>query len=329
MNLEIFLKKSTPLLDVRSPLEFSCGHIPGAISFPLFTDEERAIVGTLYKTEGKDVAVKKGLQFVGPKLASFVEQAELLTDESKSLRLYCARGGMRSSSVAWLLTTAGFECSLLPGGYKSFRQWTLSQFSKNYSLRVLGGFTGSGKTDLLIKSKEEGMQVIDLENLASHRGSSFGSLDKKIQPSTEHFENILAMELCLCDLDQPLWLEDESRMIGTCCIPKGLWDQMTAAPFFWMQSTKKERIIRLLQNYGHYPLEDLTASVSRLAKKMGRQRVDGIIKDMQENRMELAVSAILEYYDQAYLYSSQKRHPKRIDLPFQTAVLDNNSFSPV
>ncbi len=316
MNLEIFLKQSSPILDVRSPSEFLEGHIPGAISFPLFTDEERSIVGTLYKKEGKDIAVKAGLRFVGPKLASFVEMAELLAKETKELRLYCARGGMRSSSLSWLLTTAGFHSSVLSGGYKSFRKWTLERFSQKYSLKVLGGFTGSGKTELLLKLKEEGSQIIDLEDLAAHRGSSFGQLDKKVQPSTEQFENNLAWNLSSCNLDQPLWIEDESRMIGTCCVPQDLWDQMTAAPFFWMKSTKEERIKRLIQGYGKYPLEDLTASVRRLTKKMGLERVENIVKAIEENHMEIAVSAILEYYDQAYQYSSQKRHPIRNDLPF-------------
>lgn len=317
MNLDVFFKQSSPILDVRSPSEFLEGHIPGAISFPLFTDEERVVVGTLYKKEGKDLAVKRGLQFVGPKLASFVERAELLVDGTKKLRLYCARGGMRSSSLAWLLTTAGFNCSVLSGGYKSFRKWTLARFSQKYCLKVLGGFTGSGKTDLLFKLKEEGVQIVDLEDLAAHRGSSFGQLDKKVQPTTEQFENKLAWNLFFCDPDQSLWIEDESRMIGTCCIPQDLWDQMTAAPFFWLKSTKEERIKRLIQDYGLYPLEDLIASVRRLTKKMGHERVESIVKTIEEDHMEMAVSAILEYYDQAYQYSSQKRHPIRNELPFK------------
>ena len=320
MILETFFKESSPLLDVRSPSEFLQGHIPGAISFPLFTDEERSIVGTLYKKEGKEVAVKKGLQFVGPKLASFVEMAELLG--SKDLRLYCARGGMRSSSLSWLLTTAGFRCRVLLGGYKSFRKWVLEQFAKKYALRVLGGFTGSGKTDLLLKLKEEGFQVVDLEALAAHRGSSFGQLDKKIQPSTEHFENMLAWELSTLDLHQPIWIEDESRMIGMCCVPQDLWDQMTAASFFWMQNTKEERMQRLIQGYGSYPKEDLIASVQRLTKKMGLERVENIVKAILEGDLGTAVSDILEYYDKAYLYASQKRHPKQNSLP----SLQSSSF---
>ncbi|MES2200017.1 MAG: tRNA 2-selenouridine(34) synthase MnmH [Chlamydiota bacterium] len=315
MNLELFLTQSSPLLDVRSPSEFLEGHIPGAISFPLFTDEERAIVGTLYKKEGKEVAIKRGLQFVGPKLSSFVEEAELLAGETKQLRLYCARGGMRSSSLSWLLTTAGFETTLLQGGYKSFRKWVLERFSQKYSLRVLGGFTGTGKTDLLLKLKEKDFQVIDLEALAAHRGSSFGQLEKKIQPSTEHFENILARQLFLCDPEKPLWIEDESRMIGMCCVPQDLWEQMTAAPFFWMEARKEERIGRLVESYGHYPVEDLIASLRRLTKKMGLERVENIVKSIQSGDMKTAVSAILEYYDQAYLYSSLKRHPNRMELP--------------
>jgi tRNA 2-selenouridine synthase len=307
MNLELFLKQPFLLLDVRSPSEFLGGHIPGATSFPLFSDEERAIIGTLYKKEGKEAAVKKGLQFAGPKLCAFIEQAESLAGSSKNIRLYCARGGMRSSSLAWLLKTAGFNTAVLSGGYKIFRRWVLERFSQKYPLQVLGGFTGSGKTDFLLKLKKMGEQVIDLEEIAKHKGSSFGQLEKRKQPSTEHFENTVAWELYSYNLEKPIWIEDESQMIGTCHIPKDLWTQMTEAPFFWMQNSKEERVKRLIQSYGHYPLEDLIASVKRLTKKLGLQKAESICKAIQEGEMEIAVAAILEYYDQAYTYSCQKK----------------------
>src|SRR3990167_4099021 len=137
---------STPqLIDVRSPLEFLQGHIPGSYSLPLFSNEERALVGTLYKKEGKETAIKEGLRLVGPKLHSLVEQAEKIAP-TKHIKLYCARGGMRSSSVSWLLTTAGFTCEVYSGGYKAYRNLVLKQFEKKYRFIVVGGFTGSGKT---------------------------------------------------------------------------------------------------------------------------------------------------------------------------------------
>ncbi len=307
MTIRNFIKKASPLLDVRSPSEFLQGHIPGALSFPLFSDEERAQVGTLYKKKGKDSAVLLGLQFVGPKLAFFVEEATKLSSESKTLRLYCARGGMRSGSLSWLLQTAGFHCITLKGGYKSFRHWTLQQFLKVYHLKVLGGLTGSGKTDLLQQLALKGEQVLFLEELANHKGSSFGHLGLPPQPSTEHFENILAISLDCYDSTRTLWVEDESRMIGTCRIPQELWVQMDVAPLFWLNSSREERIRRLCTEYGHHPLEALILATQRLTKRIGLQKVEEIALKLKENKIEIATAKILDYYDKAYLYSLEKR----------------------
>lgn len=303
MNIEDFIHHPVPILDVRSPSEFIQGHIPAAQSFPLFSDDERCQVGTIYKKEGKDAAVKLGLNFVGPKLTSFVEHAETLAGSKKSLYLYCARGGMRSSSLAWLLQTAGFQCTVLKNGYKAFRQWVLSQFQKEYLFIVLGGFTGSGKTDLLLQLKKQNEQIIDLEEIAMHQGSSFGHLGCSPQPSTEHFENILAWKLSQFNLELPIWIEDESRMIGSCCIPQDLWSQKIKAPFLWIESSKEDRIRRLLHNYGGHSQQDLISATERLVKKLGAVRTKQIIESIHTHKIENAISMLLEYYDQTYAYS--------------------------
>lgn len=308
MNINDFLNCSYPILDVRSPGEFLQGHIPGAFSFPLFSDSERAQVGTIYKKEGKDAAVKLGLHFVGPKLALFVENAEKISGPAKTLRLYCARGGMRSSSLAWLLQTAGFHCILLKRGYKAFRQWSLSQFDKSLSFVVLGGLTGSGKTELLQELKIHGEQVIDLEGIARHRGSSFGHMGLSFQPSCEHFENTLAWELAQCHSEKPIWIEDESRSIGKCYIPQGLWKQMSAAPFLWIQSPREKRVKKLLSIYGNYSTEEIIEATQRLVKKLGAVKTKEIIQNIQNGEMEVAVSNILDYYDRAYTNSCQKNN---------------------
>jgi tRNA 2-selenouridine synthase len=313
MTIEDFLQRPGPILDIRSPSEFIKGHIPGAISFPLFTDAERIQVGTLYKKEGRDKAVKLGLQFVGPKLSSFVEQAEKIAGPGQSLRLYCWRGGMRSQSMTWLLQTAGFSCTTLVGGYKTFRHWTHTIFKRNYSFTVLGGFTGSGKTALLQQLSQENEQVIDLEAIAKHRGSSFGHLGQTKQPTTEHFENELAWLLSRFKSDQQIWIEDESRLIGACHLPLDIWQQMYEAPFLWIDSPKEERIKRLLHNYSSHSQDELIHATQKLIKKLGTVKTTQIIQFIEAHELEKAIDLVLDYYDQAYSYSCQKRNRQPIE----------------
>lgn len=331
LKIEDFLADTAPLLDVRSPGEFLKAHIPGAHSFPLFSDAERASVGTLYKKEGKDAAVKLGLSYVGPKLAGFVADAEKIAGAGKALRLYCWRGGMRSGSLAWLLRTAGFDCQLLDGGYKAFRRWALNQFKRQYGLILLGGLTGSGKTDLLQLLKDQGEQVIDLEEIAAHRGSSFGHLGFPSQPTAEQFENTLAWKLSQLDPRLPVWIEDESRMIGTCPIPEELWKQMNQAVLVWIHCTKEERLKRLLASYSIHKQEDMILATERLVKKLGAVRTKQVVQFIQNREMSAAISAILDYYDQAYLYSFQKRHRKSLEVDYseenQDSLTTLKSFS--
>lgn len=301
-----FLSHPMPLLDVRSPAEFVQGHIPGAHSFPLFSDAERVQVGTLYKQQGKDAAVKLGLQFVGPKLASFVDMAEAIASPHRQVRLYCWRGGMRSGSLAWLLQTAGFQCTLLTGGYKAYRRWALDQFKKRYPFVVLGGLTGSGKTELLHALANHGEHIVDLEGLAEHKGSSFGHLGKPAQPSTEHFENMLALRLSSLGGDRPVWLEDESRMIGSCYLPADIWQQMQQSPFVWIECSKEERIRRLLKDYGNHSQEKMIQATQRLVKKLGAVRTKQAVQCILDGDLKTAISIVLDYYDQAYTYACQR-----------------------
>ena len=184
-----------PILDVRSPGEYAHGHIPGAYSLPLFTDEERKVVGTAYKQESQQEAIKKGLAYFGGRMVEMVGATEKIIGEDKTVIVHCWRGGMRSAGVAWLLDLYGFNVYTLTGGYKSFRRWCVAQFGLEYAFRVLGGFTGSGKTLILEALRAEGQRVIDLEALAAHKGSVFGHLGEPPQPTQEMFENRLALAL--------------------------------------------------------------------------------------------------------------------------------------
>ncbi len=227
VNIKEFLELSEkhPVLDVRSPGEFEYGHIPGAHSLPLFSNEERASVGTAYKQVSREAAVNKGLSFFVPKMKSLVDDAKTISNENISL-VYCWRGGMRSSSVAWLLELYGFKVYLLRGGYKAFRRMTLESFNEERKILNLGGRTGSGKTLILKELSNLGEQVVDLEQLANHKGSTFGALGEKPQPTQETFENELFFRLYKTDKNKAIWLEDESNMIGSRAIPKLFFEKV-------------------------------------------------------------------------------------------------------
>ena len=210
ISIEEFLKTtaSIPLADVRTPAEFEQGHIPGAHNIPIFSNEERVQVGTTYKQIGREQAILLGFDITGPKWSSFIQQALSIAPDKK-IAIHCWRGGMRSGAMAWALNLYGFDVYLLEGGYKSYRRWALAQFEQAFNLIILGGLTGSGKTQILHAIKDAGEQMIDLEDLAQHQGSSYGSMGKLVQPSQEQFENDLAFQLSLMDNSKLIWLEDE------------------------------------------------------------------------------------------------------------------------
>jgi tRNA 2-selenouridine synthase len=176
------LTEKIPFVDVRTPSEFSKGHIPGAINIPLFSDEERSVVGTVYKREGEREAVLKGLSFVGPKMTAMLDRGIDLAGNKRQLGVYCWRGGRRSASMAWLFSQGDIKCSLLAGGYKNYRTHVLDEFGKERNIIIVGGMTGSGKTEILKEIDLMGEQVIDLEGIANHRGSAFGAIGRPPQP---------------------------------------------------------------------------------------------------------------------------------------------------
>src|SRR6476646_9398307 len=209
-SLPEFLEKAktTIVVDVRTPLEFEQGHIPGAVNIPIFTNEERVIVGTSYKQQGRQAAILLGFELTGPKWADFIRRAEELAPDKKIL-VHCWRGGMRSGAMAWAFDLYGFDVGTLKGGYKAFRRAGIDAFSKPYPFVILSGSTGCAKTRTLQQMKALGEPVIDLEDLAQHQGSAFGSMGKLTQPSQEQFENLLGVELQKMDISKHIWLEDE------------------------------------------------------------------------------------------------------------------------
>lgn len=299
------------MFDVRSPGEFAQGHIPGAHNLPLFDNEERAVIGKLYKQVGRSEALKKGLEFVGPKMRPFVEKAEALANGNGALA-HCWRGGMRSASFAWLLETAGIATRVLNGGYKAYRNFVLELFQQSYPLVVLGGFTGSGKTEVLYELRALGEQVIDLEGLANHKGSAFGHLGEADQPTGEQFENDLGFKLHHLDRNRPVWVEDESRHIGSRILPKLFYASMREAPVIRMEIPRKARINRLVDDYGPYERQSLRHSVQKIEKRLGGLRTQQALQALEDDDLALVADITLEYYDKAYQHGLNKRNEELV-----------------
>ena len=308
ITFEDFTRLNIPvaLADVRTPAEFEHGHIPGAFNLPLFSNEERVIVGTTYKQVGREAAIMLGFDLTGPKWSEFIRQALEVVPEKK-IGVHCWRGGMRSGAMAWALDLYGFEVFLIEGGYKSYRRWALNLFEKQYPLLLLGGMTGSGKTRILKNLANRGEQVIDLEDLARHQGSAFGSMNKLVQPTQEQFENDLAFRLKDLDPQQTVWVEDESRNIGRLSIPAPLWYQMASANMIDLKVDPESRIASLVAEYGQLDKDFLIACTERIRKRLGPVQTKDAIAAIRAHRMDEFIRVVLVYYDKTYRTSLSKK----------------------
>ncbi|EPR69497.1 tRNA 2-selenouridine(34) synthase MnmH [Cyclobacterium qasimii] len=311
IEIDQFLKNKNefPVLDTRSPGEYESGHMPGAINLPLFNNDQRAIIGTIYKEEGREKAIKAGLKLIGPKLVDFIEIAESLG--SKKLLIHCWRGGMRSSSLAWLLELYGFDIHVLKGGYKSYRNYLLSFFDQPLKLKIVAGTTGSMKTRLLQEMEKNGAQIVDLEGLAHHQGSAFGSHMEEMQPTSEQFQNDILEKFLSFSLEQPIWLEDESFIIGKAHLIAPLYQLMQESPRFHIVVPKEQRLEVLVKGYGSLPKDKLIQSTHDIAKKLGKENCELAIGHIENGEMSQAASIILGYYDKAYgkgLNKKSKNH---------------------
>ncbi len=314
----LLLRNSLPLLDVRSPAEYSGGHIPGALSMPLFTNEERAEVGTLYKQQSPQQAFLRGLELAGSKLRWYVEEGQKLAPQGR-LMIHCWRGGQRSASLGWLLQQAGFEVKLLEGGYKAYRQLLLNDFSAPRNpMLIIGGYTGSGKTLILQHLAARGASVVDLEQLAHHKGSAFGALGEQPQPTVEQFENDLHAAWRLLAPAKTTWLEDESRSIGRVYLPDPFWRQMLKSPLIFIDLPLESRIEHLVNAYAPYGQQQLQDSFQRIAKRLGGQHVKAALEALEKDDFAAAAAIALQYYDKAYLHSLRHRDEstiRKISLP--------------
>ena len=314
VGVEDFLQGSRQegalLLDVRSPGEFAEAHIPGAQSFPLFSNQERAEVGTIYKQIGREQAVEKGLEFIGPRMVETVRRAKTLfgaAPDRRPIHMYCWRGGMRSGSMGWLLRTAGLPVVLLQGGYKAYKQSLPAFMGQDWPLVRIGGYTGSAKTEVLHALRDRGEQVVDLEGMARHFGSAFGNLERLPQPTSEHFRNLLAESLHALNNGRRIWVENESRRIGSVHLPEPFYKRMIACPALEMVRSVEDRVAHLVNMYGAFDVGLLRNGFEAIRVELGGPETDAALAALDTGGLAEAAGIALVYYDRTYEHGLKKR----------------------
>jgi tRNA 2-selenouridine synthase len=348
---DIFLN-DRPMMDTRAPVEFLKGAFPGVVNLPLMTDIERQRVGTCYKQQGQQAAIVLGHQLVsGETKAQRIQAWSEFAQAHPDGLLYCFRGGLRSQIVQqWLKDEAGIEYPRVGGGYKAMRTFllgTIDQAVAQCDLVLLGGMTGTGKTEVLTQLDNG----LDLEGYANHRGSSFGKRATG-QPSNIDFENLLAVDVLkkrAAGIEQFV-LEDESRMVGSCALPLPLYQRMQQVPMVWLEDRLERRVERILRDYvinlcaefvevhgdEGFSLfgERLLASLDNIHKRLGGDRHRRLLGIMEAALAEQAASGTVdlhrawiegllrEYYDPMYVFQREKKGGRIEFVGEQAAVLD-------
>ncbi len=289
-------------IDTRAPVEFEKDHVPRAVNIPIFDNEERAMIGTMYKQVSQELAVEKGLDIYKKKIDDF--RVRLMEFRAKTLIIYCWRGGMRSKAITELAEGIGLSCNQLSGGYKSYRKHVREQL-ENFRLKpgliVLHGLTGSGKTDIL----QEFDDKIDLEGLAQHRSSVFGAIG--LVPRTQKmFESLLLQELKRLESRKNIVIEGESRKIGNIIMPEFLYLAMNKGINILVQCSQESRVRRLSSIYTGSPKStmDVRDTARSLRKKLGKKTVFELMKHLENDEIAEFMQAILDkYYDPLYTHS--------------------------
>ena len=325
-NLKEFRKTKGLLIDVRSPDEYYKGHMPNSINIPIFNNEERSIIGKKYKISGREIATREGFKIIESKIDKLIKKFILVKKEfhlstidkfsnDKNIKIYCARGGMRSQSIFWLLEKFNYPCITLNGGYKKYRNWVLNAFENKYKIIVIGGKTGTRKTKILNKLKFLNYQILDFESLANHRGSSFGGLGMKEQPTNEQYENLIAEELNKFNKNNFIFVEAESPNIGKNRIPYELYKQMRNSKRIEIIRDESIRIRELINTYSKYEKNDLKESVLKISKRLGPQRTKSAIDSIENEEWEIVCRSVLDYYDKCYEYElKDKEDVERLDM---------------
>jgi tRNA 2-selenouridine synthase len=307
------------VLDARSPAEYAEDHVPGAASHPVLSNEERARVGTIYKQESPFAAKKLGAALVARNIADHIEFSFKEKEKSWRPLVYCWRGGKRSGAFAHVLREIGWDARTLEGGYKAYRRHVVERLAalpEKLRFRVVHGVTGSGKSRLLAALAAAGAQVLDLEDLAAHRGSVLGTLPERPQPSQKMFESLLLRQLNAFDSHKEVFVEGESKKIGQLQVPDALMRRMRASECVLLDTAGEARVALLLDEYRHFfaDLPALHAQLDCLAGLHGRARVGEWQALAAAGRWpELVERLLAEHYDPAYRRSAAHNFPRLAD----------------
>ncbi|MFY9313941.1 MAG: tRNA 2-selenouridine(34) synthase MnmH [Burkholderiales bacterium] len=314
-------RRCDTLIDARSPAEYAEDHVPGAQSFPVLGNEERARVGTIYKQESPFAAKRIGAALVARNIASYVENA--FSSKPKSWRpvVYCWRGGKRSGALAHILREIGWDARTLEGGYRAYRRHVVEQLAalpEQFTFRVVHGVTGSGKSRLLGALRAAGAQVLDLEDLAAHRGSVLGNLPGRPQPSQKMFESLLLRDLQCLKPGKEVFVEGESKKIGQLQVPDALIARMRASECVLLDTAPEARVALLLDEYRHFFSDTaaLGALLDCLVALHGRERIEEWKALAASGAWPALVRRLLdEHYDPAYRRSAATNFPRLADAP--------------
>ncbi|MES2298384.1 MAG: tRNA 2-selenouridine(34) synthase MnmH [Pseudomonadota bacterium] len=302
------LEQFDAIIDVRSPSEYALDHIPGAVNFPVLDDAQRIVVGTLDKQVNSFEAKKVGAALVSKNIGRYLEENWLDMPRDWKPLIYCWRGGNRSGAMAHVLARVGWPVIQLEGGYKAYRNFVNAELEKapGLSFKVVCGTTGSGKSRLLEVLASIGAQVLDLEQLAAHRGSVLGNLPSQPQPSQKRFETLIWDKLRHFDPALPVFVESESKKVGQLRVPAALMDEMRAAPCIALSLSRENRVRLLMEDYQHFTINpaELNTQLDCLLKMYGREKINSWHDLANSGRMPELVAELLEqHYDPAYLRS--------------------------
>ena len=301
------------VIDVRSPAEYELDHIPGALNLPVLDDKERAIVGTIYVQDNPFRARKVGAALVSKNIAGMLEGPLAGNEKNFHPLIYCWRGGQRSGSLASVLSQIGWRCTLLQGGYKSFRRRVVADLAAipgGLKFLCLSGLTGTGKTRILQHMAARGFQVLDLEQAASHRGSVLGAQLDQAQPSQKAFESRLWQALIGFDVDRPVWIESESSKIGNVAIPDKLWAALKQAGMIEITMDIEARANVLLEDYADLIREPeiFANKLNFLTKLHGKKKISSWCDLIEKGAWRtLALDLLENHYDPAYRRSLKRR----------------------